>query len=295
MNEHFSDKDYNQLGIDASNLFVSNKENTLMDAVIKVASENNLSLEGVERLAEKANQFTQTSILKHASDKKMEFKVVDPKLAALRYSNIAIKDKLNKEASYIVDNHLGSNIPDFVKQASNNISDKTFIEMVMTKQATYDEANNTTDNIGQLYNNLKKERNQLKAKVDAISLDKMASYFKMEQIVDDIISEYNHVYAEPFTKLAYDAYNMYGEEIYPFLEGVANTIRHPLTVNFKKEASDYSNVIDDTTSDMCKLASYINAQRTFFKSTENINKHKERIEQINNEIGKIAKGVCHAL
>lgn len=283
MNERFSNRDYNQLGEDAANLFISRKEQTLMDAVIKVACDNNLTTNGVERLAEKANQYTQLSIFKGASDKKMEFDVVDPTVAARQYTAYNTQSNINKQASFIVDRGLSTSIPNFVLKDKLQKIANSNEQCNITKEASESEE--------QVYRQLKAERNQLKAKVDSISLEKMASYCQMEKIVDDIIFEYGHVNADPFIKVAYDAYNVYGDEIYPFIKHISLSIKKPIDKNtFIKEASEQSHIIDDTTSTMSKIASYIDLQRTFFKSSANIDKHNKRILELNESMNKLCHG-----
>lgn len=283
MNEQFTDKDYNQLGVNAANLFVSKKEKTLMDAVLKVANDNNLSTTGVERLSEKANQFTQLSILKYASDKKMEFDLVDPKIAARNYSVNNTKKQIEKEASSFTEQTYSQEIPNYVL---NSKLDKLASYEASTKSLTKIASNeNTLD-----FKQLKKARNDIKLKIDSIKLDKMASYLQMEKIVDDVIYEYSQYdNKDNFNKLASDAYNKYGNEVLPFLKHVGIAVRQPLNKEFIKEASSSNGIIDDTTSIMCKVASYIDNQRLFFKSDINIKDYQNKLDIVNSALNIISK------
>lgn len=296
MNERFSNKDYNQLGVDAANLFITKKEDSLMDAVLKVANDSNLTAIGVERLAEKANQFTQMSILTNAADKKMEFDVVNPAIAAKQYEAYNRQESINKQASSLVENHLTEEIPDFSYNSKLEKAPDAFVNSILSTLSTNQQLEkeaSTSDE--ELYKQLKKERNDLKAKIDSISLEKMAAYYKMEKILDDVVFEYGHVNAEPFVKVAYDAYGVWGDEIYPFIKHVSLSIRKPLQDSFIKEASEQTHVIDDTTSTMSKLASYIELQRTYFKSYNNIKKHQERLSEINTKMSSLGKGSYYVI
>lgn len=277
-----SNIDFNKLGMEVVSTYLNKETNSLLDGVLAIGSKYNLNSNGIKRLSEKANHFMQINILKYSDDKKKEFTVVDPDEAVRLHAENTTRNLINKEASLIVNKKYEEGIPNFTAMENNKKHNTPF-----EKQGSIYNTNKMRE-----YKDLLYKRAAIKDKINSIMLEKMASTLAMNDILEEVYNMYSHAYAPSFTKVAYDIYNKYGEESYPFIKNMSINLKTPIGDSFVKEAEDNAPLIlDDTTPIMIKVSSFIDAQRLYFSSDVAVQKYNDELSSIEHSI-KVLGGMA---
>lgn len=270
--------DFNKLGMEIATSYINKEIPTLQDGVISIAKKLNLNSNGVKRLSEKANHFTQMYILKFADDKKKEFTVVNPDEAVFAYSKSKTKDLLEKEASVIVNESYSKDIPDFYQL---DYTQTSVVKQADSPRSAFDFIPSEAGKFKQLLY----KRAALKDKINSLLLEKMASTLTMDEELEQIYNMYNHTTAPSFIKVAYDIYNKYKDESYPLIKNISINLKKPIGDNFKKEAAAVDDhIIDDTTTTMLKVSSFIEAQRNYLASDRALQSYTTELNIIEDSI-----------
>ena len=205
---------------------------SLEDGIVAVAKQRSLKPEEVKRLVEKSNTAASILYLKNSEDKKGSFALAK-KDEVLRRTHPAAEtgdaaDEDAREAA--VAERTG--LPESRKVASFKAeAEPRSIE----KQAAHKDALTVHDVLA------------AHARVDELRQLKVAAAMGLEDILHDIIREYQYKDASELSKLASEAAALYGDGAMALLKTAADYLRMPLTL--EKDAC----IIDDSTKPMRML------------------------------------------
>lgn len=200
----------------------------LSDGVVKVAKEQSLTPEEIKRLVEKTNTAASLHLLKTASDKKGTFSLAQTELV-LQQTHPASDMPEEKTASV----YAGLPLP---RKSEPTDSQEKTAAITQSEKPKHDVTTIFT----------------LNRALDERKQQKVAEELKVRDRLDYLASEFNTWDGPDFHKFAHDCAVAFGSLCMPVINGLAEYLRVD-TRSLIKKASEYREVVDDTTPHMVAM------------------------------------------
>ncbi len=212
---------------------------SLEDSIVDEAKKRDLNPEEVKRLVEKSNTAASILYLKNSDNKKGSFSLAK-KDAVLKRTHPTAEDEEVSHAEAVED-AMEASLPERRKTASYNEPEIC----VMEKQAAQREQITARDIFA------------AKDRLEELKQLKFAAEVRLEDMLHEVIREYQYKDSAELSKLASDACSAYGKDILALLDTAAEYMKKDISL--EKYASD---IVDDSTPMMQMLKQAAEALRT---------------------------------